>query len=188
VGSGTSTADATTMTFEAYADTIIPGEKRTPDDRTVAGAAAGGGAVAAGAVDVLRMPESGLEPALDDLAHALNAHAQGFAAESGLALDESVPPFVALPFAHRTALVQALTAPEHPEKDFWVAIAMFSTMAFDAAPNMHTADAVAAGHPGLTMMGFAAAGPDGLWRFPEFSYGRPLAHLHPDTTASGSPA
>ncbi|WP_372974782.1 DUF5987 family protein [Microbispora sp. GKU 823] len=27
-----------------------------------------------------------------------------------------------------------------------------------------------------------------MWRFPAFSYGRPLARLHPDTTPSGSPA
>ena len=38
-----------TLVLEAFADTIIPGEKRTPDDRAVAGASVGGGAVAAGA-------------------------------------------------------------------------------------------------------------------------------------------
>jgi len=189
VGSVTTDVETTTtMTFEAFADTLIPGEKRWPDDRTVAGATAGPGAVAAGAVNVLRMPEGGLETALDDFAHVLNGHAQAYATEHGLTLDESVPPFVSLPFAHRTALVQALTSPEHPEKEFWVAIAMFCNMAFDAAPYMHTADAIAAGHPGLAMLGFEAPNADGLWRFPHFSYGRPLASLHPDTTPSGSPA
>src|SRR4051812_23930655 len=37
--------DTTTLTLEAFADTIIPGEKRSPDDVAVAGAAEGGGAV-----------------------------------------------------------------------------------------------------------------------------------------------
>jgi hypothetical protein len=177
---------ARTATLEAFADTIIPGERRSPDDRSVAGAAAGGGAVAAGAVTLLETPEGGLAPMLDGLAQALNAHARGYAAEHGLTPDESVPAFVALPFADRTALVQALTAPGHPEQELWVGIAMFSYMAFDTAAHLHTTDAVATGHPGLATLGFAAPGPDGLWRFPEHSYGRRLADLHPDTAPSGS--
>ena len=52
---------------------------------------------------------------------------------------------------------------------------------------LHTADAIASEHPGLLAMGFAKQEADGLWRFPEYSYGRQLASLHPDTTASGSP-
>ncbi|MET8067907.1 DUF5987 family protein, partial [Micromonospora sp. NPDC005313] len=36
------------MTLEAFADTIIPGERRHATDRAVAGAADGGGAVASG--------------------------------------------------------------------------------------------------------------------------------------------
>ncbi|HYS37141.1 MAG TPA: DUF5987 family protein, partial [Pseudonocardiaceae bacterium] len=42
------------MTLEAWADTIIPGEKRWPDDRAIAGVSTGGGSVAAGAIEVLQ--------------------------------------------------------------------------------------------------------------------------------------
>ncbi|ETK37135.1 DUF5987 family protein [Microbispora sp. ATCC PTA-5024] len=177
-----------TVTLEAFADTIVPGEKRHPGDRAVAGAAPGGGAVAAGAIELLEWDATGVSEGLDDFALLLNDHATAYAAEQGLDLDASVPPFVALPFEHRTALVQRLTAPGHPEKQFWVMLTLFSNMAYDSAAHMHTAEAIAAGHPGLTAMGVTAPGPDGLWRFPRFSYGRPLARLHPDTTPSGSPA
>lgn len=175
-----------TATLEAFADTIIPGEKRSHDDRAVAGAATGGGAVAAGAVALMESAEGGLAPVLDDLARGLNGQAAGYAAEHGLELDQSVPPFVALPFPHRTALVRALTALDNPERDHWVGIAIFSYMAFDSAAHMHTVDAIASGHVGLATMGFAKPDEDGLWRFPDYSYGRQLAPLHPDTQPSGS--
>src|SRR5256885_1270850 len=81
------------ITIEAFADTILPGEKRTPDDRAIAGAA-----------------------------------------------------------------------------------------------HLHTAEALAQGHPGLHWIGFRHPDDDGLFRFPEFSYGRQLAAHHPDTTPTGSPA
>jgi hypothetical protein len=177
---------AKAITLEAYADTIIPGEKRWPEDRAIAGAAPGGGAVAAGALELLEWPATGMTEGLDNLATGLNDHARDYAAEHGLELDDSVPPFVALSFEHRTALVARLTAPGHPEKEFWVLLALFSTMAFDIGAHRHTIDAMAAGHPGLTMMGFAKPDADGLWRFAEYTYGRPLADLHPDTIASGS--
>ncbi|MGV9770554.1 DUF5987 family protein [Streptosporangium sp. NPDC003464] len=179
---------ARTMTLEAFADTIIPGEKRSPDDRAIAGVSTGGGAVAAGAIELLEWDATGLSSGLDDFARLLNDHAREYAAGYRLVLDESVPPFVALAFQHRTALVQRLTSPGHPEKPFWVSLALFSNMAFDSAAHMHTADALAAGHPGLTAMGITPPDPDGLWRFPEYSYGRQLASPHPDTTPSGSPA
>ncbi len=175
-------------TLEAFADTIVPGEKRFPGDRAVAGVSAGGGAVASGAVELLHTPATGVAAGLDDLVRALNGHAETYAVERGLELDEAVPPFVALPYAHRTALVHALTSPGHPEKDGWVALALFSNMAFDSAAHLHTADAIAAGHPGLLAMGFAEPDGDGLWRFPGYSYRRELAAVHPDTTPSGSPA
>jgi len=178
---------ARTATLEAFADTIIPGEKRSPDDRAVAGVATGGGAVAAGALELLEMPATGISEALEYLAGALNEHASAHADEQGLTLDEGVPAFVALPYEQRAAVVQKLTTPGHPEKDGWVLLALFSNMAFDVAAHMHTADALEAGHPGLIAMGFAKPDPDGLWRFPEYSYGRELARLHPDTTPSGSP-
>jgi hypothetical protein len=180
-------AQTKTMTLEAFADTIVPGEKRSPDDRAIAGVSEGGGAVAAGALEVLSMPATGVADALGYLAQTLNTHAQTYAAERDLTLDEDVPPFVALSYEHRAGLVHVLTTPGHPEKDGWVLLALFSNMAYDAAPHMHTVDALAAGHPGLTAMGFSMPDADGLWRNPEYSYGRELASLHPATTASGSP-
>ncbi|AXE24095.1 regulator [Streptomyces globosus] len=177
-----------TPTLEAYADTIVPGEKRWPGDAAIAGAADGGGAVAAGAIQLLEWDATGLTEGLDDLADLLNRHARTYADGRGLALDTALPPFVALDFGHRTALVAELTAPGHPEKEFWVLLALFSNMAYDSAAHMHTADAIAQGHPGLAAMGVVPPGPDRLWRFDQHSYGRRLARVHPDTTPSGSPA
>ncbi|MFH9862964.1 DUF5987 family protein [Streptomyces sp. NPDC017202] len=176
----------TISTLEAFADTIVPGEKRNPDDHAVAGAVSGPGAVAAGALELLQNPATGLAESLDDFADALNGHALALADRRAHSPAPGVPPFVALSFADRTALVTALTAPGHPERDLWVSLALFSNMAFDTGAHLHTVEAMAAGHPGLAAMGFAAPDPDGLWRFPEFSYGRPLARLHPDTAPSGS--
>lgn len=185
---GPDRVDTRTATLEAYADTIVPGERPGSSSRSVAGVATGGGAVAAGALELMEMPATGIAAGLDSLAAMLDAHAAAYAAERGLDLDGDVPPFVALPYEHRAALVQVLTAPGHPEKAGWVLLALFSTMAFDAAAHLHTAEALEAGHPGLLAMGFARPDADGLWRFPDYSYRRPLARLHPDTTPSGSPA
>jgi hypothetical protein len=182
------TVDDRTMTLEAFADTFVPGEKRAPDDRAIAGAAPGPGAVAAGALELLQMPATGVCEGLDDAAAALNGHALRYAGERGIDLDPSVPPFVALPYADRRALLTEITTPGHPEKDIWILVALFCFMAFDTAAHMHTADAIASGHPGLAMMGYAKPGDDGLWRFADYSYGRPLARIHPDTTPAGNPA
>jgi len=179
---------STTMTLEAFADTFVPGEKRWPEDAAVAGAAAGPGAVAAGAIELLETPATGVASGLAGLAEALNGHANAYAAEYDLTLDSGLPPFVALDFGHRTALIWALTAPGHPEKEFWILTALFCFMAFDTAAHMDTVSAIEAGHPGLTTMAFAKPDPDGLWRFADFSYGRQLASLHPNTTPSGDPA
>lgn len=176
------------LTLEAWADTFVPGAKRRPDDDAIAGAADGPGAVEAGAVELLETPATGVSEGLDSLVVALNEHAGAWAASHGVALDESLPAFVALSYADRTAVVRMLIAPDHPEKDIWILVALFCFMAFDTAAHMHTADAIAAGHPGLTAMGFAKPDADGLWRFPDFSYGRPLASLHPGTTTAGDPA
>lgn len=177
-----------TMTLEAFADTLVPGEKRNPQDRAIAGAAAGAGAVAAGAVELLETPATGIASDLDNFVSALNDHARQYAGARALALDADVPPFVALSFADRTALVQELTTPAHPEKELWILIALFCFMAFDTAAHMHTVDAIAGGHPGLATMRFAEPEADGLWRFPEYSYGRQLSAIHPDTTPGGNPA
>ncbi|TNM34638.1 DUF5987 family protein [Streptomyces sedi] len=176
------------MTLEAFADTIIPGEKRWPGDRAVAGISEGGGAVAAGALMLLEMPEGGMENALDDLAEALNAHADEYRERHALAEDGSVPPFVALSAEQRVALVVELTTPGHPEKELWTGLALFCNMAFDTGAHSHTVDALREGHPGLVTLGFAAPDSDGLWRFPDFSYRERLASPHPDTTPTGSPA
>ncbi|MEU8373311.1 DUF5987 family protein [Micromonospora sp. NPDC048894] len=187
--SSTTDADnSRTMTIEAFADTIVPGEKRSPDDQAVAGAAPGGGAVAAGALELLELPAGGLADSLDGLALTLDMHAGEYAAEQGIALDPALPAFVALPFAHRTELVRRLTDPEHPEKQMWVGLALFSNMAFDSAAHLPTVAALADGHPGLLHIGYHRPDADGLWRYPNYSYGRPLAPLHPDTTPTGSPA
>lgn len=177
-----------TMTLEAYADTIIPGQKRSPEDRAIAGVSTGGGAVQAGALELLEWDATGIHDGLDDLARLVNEHAEVYAGEQGLTLDPSVPPFVALEYPDRVALILRLTKPGHPEKDFWVMLSLFCNMSFDSAAHLHTAQALADGHPGLAAMGLSHPDADGLWRFKDFGYGRELARLHPDTTSSGSPA
>jgi hypothetical protein len=149
------------LTLEAFADTFVPGEKRSPDDRAIAGAAAGPGSVEAGAIALLETPATGVSYGLDDLVKALNAHAQAYATAHGLALDESVPAFVAMSYADRVGLIQTLIAPDHPEKDIWVLVALFCFMAFDTAAHLHTTEALAAGHP-ASDDGVAKPDADGL--------------------------
>ncbi len=175
-------------TLEAFADTILPGVKRGPDDHAIAGVCDDPGAVEAGALELLNDPATGVAEGLPHLAQALNGHAKAYAEEHGRTLDEALPPFVALDYDDRVALVATLTAPGHPEQSGWVLLAMFSNMAFDSAAHRGTAEALADGHPGLLAMGFAKPDTDGLWRFPDFSYGQELAKRHPNTTESGSPA
>jgi hypothetical protein len=175
------------ITLEAFADTFVPGEKRGPEDIAVAGAAPGPGAVAAGALELLETPATGISEGLADLAESLNEHAAEYAAECGISFDGDVPPFAALGFEDRTELIGTLVAPDHPEKEFWILTALFCFMAFDTAAHTDTASALASGHPGLTTMGFAKPDPDGLWRFPDYSYGRQLARIHPHTTPAGDP-
>lgn len=179
--------DVAISTLEAYADTFVPGAKRWPGDRAIAGAAPGPGAVAAGAVELLQTPATGVTDGLPSLVDALNEHARTYAAGRGIALDESVPAYVSLPYADRIAIVRTLIAPDHPEKDIWVLVALFCFMAFDTAAHMHTTDALEAGHVGLTTIGYARPDSDGLWRFPDYSYGRQLAKVHPSTTPAGDP-
>jgi hypothetical protein len=177
-----------TSTLEAFADTILPGVKRSPDDRAIAGVCDDPGAVEAGALELLNDPATGVTAGLGPLAQSLNGHARAYAEQHGRALDDDVPPFVALDYEDRVALVAELTAPGHPEQAGWVLLAMFTNMAFDSAAHLSTGEALANGHPGLLQMGFAKPDEDGLWRFPDFSYGQELAKRHPNTTESGSPA
>lgn len=175
------------LTLEAFADTIIPGEKRHADDHAIAGVSEGGGAVAAGALEVLEDPASGVAAGLPYLAQSLNQHAQHYAQEHGIELNPDLPAYVALSYEDRAEIVAALTKPGNPERDGWVLLALFSNMAFDIAPHKHTAEALAEGHPGLTAIGLSKPDADGLWRFVDFSYQRQLANPRPDTTPSGSP-
>jgi hypothetical protein len=175
------------MTIEAFADTILPGEKRHPEDKAIAGASSGPGATVCGSVVLLELPGGGLAPTLDALVSSLNEHADEYATARDLRLDPEVPAFVALPFEDRTTLARTLTAPDHPEKQLWVGLALFSYMAFDSAAHLSTVEALADGHPGLTFLGFRRPDADGLYRFPRFSYGRKLADPHPKTTQTGSP-
>jgi len=176
------------ITLEAFADTFVPGEKRFPGDIAVAGAAAGPGAVEAGALELLETPATGVSDGLAELADSLNEHAAQYAKERGISIDRDLLPFAALGFECRTELIETLVAPDHPEKEFWILTALFCFMAFDTAAHMGTVSALEGGHPGLTAMGYARPDPDGLWRFPDYSYGRQLARVHPATTPSGDPA
>jgi hypothetical protein len=177
----------TTMTLEAYADTIIPGEKRYATDVAIAGVASGPSGVVGGALDVLTMPEVGLVTVLPGLAMMLNGQAAGYAGAVGLTLDPTLPPFVALPFAHRTGLVSTLCTPGRPDHPYWVLLATLVSWAFDTAGAQHTVDALNTGHPGLAWINFPAPNADGLWRFPQFSYGRRLSRPSVNTCSDGSP-
>ncbi|MCX5233249.1 DUF5987 family protein [Streptomyces sp. NBC_00233] len=176
-----------TQTLEAFADTLIPGQRRYTGDLPIAGAVTGPGAVQAGAIQVLTSPQLPLAPWLAGIAGLLDARALAWAATHLLLLPPTWPAFVGLPFSHRTALVTGLFDPDDPDRPIWQVMALLVGLAFDAAGHQTTTTALANGHPGLAWIGFPAPDADGLWRFPQHSYNRPLADLHPRTTASGSP-
>lgn len=180
--------DAETLTLEAWSDTMVPGEKRSPDDRAIAGVAAGSGAVQAGAVDMMRFGPVGLAPAVPALAAGLNAEAVRYAATAGVLPDPTVPPFVGLPFEHRTGLALQLLDTGRPDQLVWYGLAGIAMLAFHTAGHLSTPDAVRSGHPGLAWLDFPQPDADGLWRYPVFSYRRRLARPHPRTTRTGQPA
>jgi enediyne biosynthesis protein E8 len=180
--------DAETLTLEAWSDTMVPGEKRSRGDRAIAGAATGPGAVQAGAVDMMRFGPVGLAPALPALAGALNAEATRYAVAHAVVPAPGVPPFVALPFDHRTRLALELLDGGRPDQLAWYGLAGIAMLAFHTAGHLHTVDAVRSGHPGLVWLDFPMPDADGLWRYPLFSYGRTLADVHPATTSTGQPA
>jgi len=168
-------------TLEAFADTLIPGAKRAPDDRAIAGAGTGAGAVQAGALDLLGSPRAGLAGLLPALTAQIDAAATAFADAHGIALEPAVPPLVALDFAARTTvLVDLLAAPGalHP---LFLLLAVLAFLAYHTAAHLPTVEAIRDGHPGLAAIGFPAPDADGLWRFPRFSYRRRLARRHPRT-------
>lgn len=174
-------------TLEAFADTLIPGERRTTDDRAVAGAAAGPGAVQAGAVDLLLSPHAGTAEVATAMAAGLNLRATAYALEHGRVLDPAVAPVVALDFEERTELLVRLVDGDDPDQQLWEALAALVFLAYHTAGHLPTAEAVRDGHPGLTAIGFPLPDADGLWRFPQHSYERVLATAHPATTPGGHP-
>ncbi|MFF3313766.1 DUF5987 family protein [Streptomyces sp. NPDC002952] len=177
-----------TQTLLAFADTLVPGERRFPGDVVIAGAVTGPGAVQAGVLGLLGSPLLPLAPLLPSLASLLDARAVAYATLHLIWLPPDRPPFVGLSFRHRTALVGELFDEGGPDLPVWQVLALLVGLAFDTAAASDTAHAAAEGHPGLAWIGFPPPGPDGLWRFPDFTYGRALAALHPATTPSGSPA
>lgn len=178
----------TVQSLEAFADTQIPGERRGPDDLAIAGVVTGPGAVQAGVMDVLTSPDLPLAPLLPAIAALLDTRAVAYAATHLILLPPTSPPFVGLSYAHRSDLVGGLFGADDPDRAIWQVLSLIVGLAFDTAANLDTRQALADGHPGLVWLRFPAPNADGLWRFPEFSYGRALADEHPATTASGSPA
>ena len=181
---------AMTQTLEAFADTLIPGQKRFPGDRAIAGAVSGPGAVQAGAIEMMNFPPVGFSAlALLILAVRLDLSALKYALIHGITLDPSVPAFVALDFESRTAiLVDILGADgtDAPDPAFY-GLASVSFFAYHTAGYLPTVVAIRDGHPGLAAIGFPPPDLDGVWRFPEFSYRRVLAVAHPDSHR-GNPA
>ncbi|MGO4256979.1 DUF5987 family protein [Marmoricola sp. RAF53] len=190
-GDAGASADFTRATMEAWADTIVPGEKRYPGDKVVLGAAPGPGAVQAGAWALYQDPDIGLAGVLPALATLINVEATTWATlhgQAGRLLDVTEPAFVNLDLKGRTAVVQQLVQGEGVVQLLWYALAAMATLAFHTAAHLDTATAVRNRHPGLAWLGFPDPDPDEIWRFPEFSYRRALAPAHPATTASGNPA
>ena len=178
---------AMTQSLEAYADTLIPGEKRFPGDRAIAGVVTGPGAVQGGAIDMMTFAPVGLAPALPFLAFTINVAAVAYALLNGITLDPTVPPFVSLDFPSRTALMIQLLDPSNPNQGAFAGLAAFAFVAFNTAAYLPTTVAISQGHPGLAFIDFPAPNADGKWRFPEFSYGRVLAKPHP-RSKRGNPA
>ena len=183
------TSDPETATLEAWADTLIPGEKRWDGDDAIAGVARGAGAVQAGALTLMRDPVVGVGPFMPAFAAAVNAEAVSFATARRRTLDPTRPPFVALTYADRSALVaQLVDDTSGTQQLLWFALAGLVFLAYHTAGWLPTAEAVRQGHPGLRAIGFPRPDADGLWRFPHFSYRRALARRHPATTRTGNPA
>jgi enediyne biosynthesis protein E8 len=178
-------ADRTTLTLEAYADTLIPGEKRFSDDVAIAGVVTGPGAVQGGAIDMMNFV--GLGPTLPLLAPLIGAAALAYALLNRITLDPTLPPFVSLDFAQRTALMVQLLAPNAIGREVYSPLAALCFVAFNTAGYRDTVVAIEQGHPGLTAIGFPAPNPDGKWRFPDFSYQQVLAKPHPGSQ-DGNPA
>jgi len=119
----------------------------------------------------------------------LNGYAVFYALFHGIALDPKVPAFVALDFASRTALLvkilgaDGVTAPD----PVFYGLASVAFFAYHTAGYLPTVVAIRRGHPGLVAIGFPPPDPDGVWRFPKFSYRRVLAVAHPHSHGGNPP-
>ena len=133
---------------------------------------------------MLTSPALPLAPLLPEIAALLNARAVSYAVTHLLLLPVTSPPFVGLSFAHRTDLVGGLFDAGVPDRAVWQILGLIAGLAFDTAAHLDTREALAAGHPGLTWLGFPAPDADGALALPQFSYGRALADTHPATTPS----
>jgi hypothetical protein len=155
----------------------------------IAGAARGAGAVQAGAVTFMRFGPTGVAPALPAFVAALDGEATSYIASHRRTVDPTLPPFVALRYHDRKALVASLTNDTSGDQQLlWFAFSGLVFLAYHTAGHEHTAHAVRSGHPGLKAIGFPQPDADDLWRFPHFSYRRKLATIHPMTTKTGQPA
>ena len=116
-----------TQTLEAYADTLIPGQKRFPTDVAIAGVVSGAGAVQGGAIEMLKFAPVGLEPALPGLALLINLYAVAYAISQKIVLHLAVPPFVELDFPSRTALLSQDARPGRakPVRVLWARCRLF---------------------------------------------------------------
>jgi hypothetical protein len=175
----------TTPTLEAFADTLIPGEKRSSTDRAIAGVVSGAGAVQAGAIDMLELVGKPVD--LAAVALLLNLYALGYAAVHGIQLTPEVPSFVGLDFASRTALLVEILDGTGEAQGVFYGLASVCFVAYHTAGYLPTAVAISQGHPGLAAIGFPPPDPDGIWRFSDFSYQLVLADPHSDSR-HGNPA
>jgi len=173
------------MALEAFADTIVPGRKRFPDDVAIAGVSDSAGAVEAGALDVLQDPATGIEDGIGGMAGLLNMHARQYAEKIGAPVREGTE-FVDLPYEARRSLITTLTGPQTATRDLWFLLALFSYMAFDSSPHRPTRVTLEDPESGLNAMGFAHPDADGRWRFIPSSYGRQLARVKPGTDERGN--
>jgi hypothetical protein len=176
-----------TETLEAFADTLIPGQKRSPTDRAIAGVVKGPGAVQGGALRMMNFPPIGVQALLPGLAFTLNVYAFAYAVSHKITLDLKAPPFVELDFESRTALLLSIFEGSGQDRAAFSALAALTFAAYNTAGYLPTAEAIMNGHPGLKAIGFPAPNANGVWRFPKFSYRRVLARPYPNARRGNPP-
>ena len=178
----------TVATLEAFADTLIPGAKRSPADRAIAGVVERGGRGAGGRARPHELSAGRLCSRRCPRSPRPSTRARPRTRRRTLILlDPTVPPLVALDFVDRTALLVEILDATTPDQLAFYALAAIPFLAYHTAGHLPTAEAIRDGHPGLVAIGFPPPQADGLWRFPEFSYRLALAPRHP-RSKRGSPA